>query len=156
MDKHYSPLWLRYGRNTAEQVTPPKVRAHHCDVIFRLPMQASSGWGISVCGHLNSSVTCGPVVPSQVVCSAVFLPYLNHFIPYTVVAHWHSTGHVCITAAMEINNRLKPRRSSSSATCGHLTQLFRPLTQFSRPRYLFGNQPMEVTCSPKPGPAFIL
>ena len=127
----------------------------HFSVVMT-PMQASSGWGISVCGHLNSSVTCGPVVPSQVVCSAVFLPYLNHFIPYTVVAHWHSTGYVCITAAMEINNRLKPRRSSSSATCGHLTQLFRPLTQFSRPRYLFGNQPMEVTCSPKPGPAFIL
>ena len=127
----------------------------HFSVVMT-PMQVSSGWGISVCGHLNSSVTCGPVVPSQVVCSAVFLPYLNHFIPYTVVAHWHSTGHVCITAAMEINNRFKPRRSSSSATCGHLTQLFRPLTQFSRPRYLFGNQPMEVTCSPKPGPAFIL
>ena len=46
--------------------------------VVMTPMQASSGWGISVCGHLNSSVTCGPVVPSQVVCSAVFLPYLNY------------------------------------------------------------------------------
>ena len=50
----------------------------HFSVVMT-PMQASSGWGISVCGHLNSSVTCGPVVPSQVVCSAVFLPYLNHW-----------------------------------------------------------------------------
>ena len=41
------------------------------------PMQASSGWGISVCGRLNSSVTCGLVVPRQMVCSAVFLPYSN-------------------------------------------------------------------------------
>ena len=48
----------------------------HFSVVMT-PMQASSGWGISVCGHLNSSVTCGPVVPSQVVCSAVFLLYLN-------------------------------------------------------------------------------
>ena len=53
-------------------VTLTKARALHCDVIFR-----SSRWGISVCGHLNSSVTCGPVVPRQVVCSAVFPPYLN-------------------------------------------------------------------------------
>ena len=51
----------------------------HFSVVMT-PMQASSGWGISVCGHLNSSVTCGPVVPSQVVCSAVFLPYLNHIL----------------------------------------------------------------------------
>ena len=48
--------------------------------VLMTSMQASSGWGISVCGHLNSSVTCGPVVPRQVVCSAVFLPYLNQYV----------------------------------------------------------------------------
>ena len=42
--------------------------------VVMTPMQASLGWGISVCGSLNSSVTCGPVVPRQVVCSVVFLP----------------------------------------------------------------------------------
>ena len=39
--------------------------------------QASSGWDISICGRLNSSVTCSLVVPRQVVCCAVFLPYSN-------------------------------------------------------------------------------
>ena len=45
--------------------------------VLMTPMQASSGWGISVCGRLNSSVTYDPVVPRQVVCCAVFLPYFN-------------------------------------------------------------------------------
>ena len=35
--------------------------------------QASSGWGISVCGCLNLSVTCGNVVPRQVMCSSLLL-----------------------------------------------------------------------------------
>ena len=63
-------------------VTPPKVRALHCDVIFGSSWRQCrrrQGEAFSVCGHLNSSVTCGPVVPRQVVCSAVFLPYLNQF-----------------------------------------------------------------------------
>ena len=59
----------------------------HFSVVMTL-MQASSGWGISVCGHLISSVSCGPVVPRQVVCSAVFLPYLNQINNNHYLPHW--------------------------------------------------------------------
>ena len=73
---HYNVWWDLPG-NPAKGSRTSLWR--HFSVVMT-PLQASSGWGISFCGRLNSSVTCGPAVPRQVGCSAVYLPYFNFLV----------------------------------------------------------------------------
>ena len=113
MHVHHNVWWDLSG-NPAKGLRTSLWR--HFSIVMT-PLQVSSGWGILVCGHLNSSVTWGPVVPFKAValCQA---PQIADIWP-SCFGHWPSSDDLDTHMAISQSECLAVLKPGLPSFCKH-------------------------------------